>query len=106
MQKMPSREDASCEEDSDMNFATFAPVGTAGTHLVTTSGQLPVQKLQQNVANNGAAMQQVNIGISDMTSRFISIPLVYSLICCNTLFYKFLLNIKLLYNKLCNSLKG
>ncbi|KAF9420992.1 hypothetical protein HW555_002975, partial [Spodoptera exigua] len=42
-----------------MNFATFAPVGTAGTHLVTTSGQLPVQKLQQNVANNGAAMQQV-----------------------------------------------
>ncbi|XP_035433216.1 specificity protein transcription factor 3 isoform X1 [Spodoptera frugiperda] len=59
MQKMPSREDASCEEDSDMNFATFTPVGTTGTHFMTTSGQLPVQKLQQNVANNGAGMPQV-----------------------------------------------
>ncbi|CAH1645676.1 unnamed protein product [Spodoptera littoralis] len=42
-----------------MNFATFTPVGTTGTHFMTTSGQLPVQKLQQNVANNGAGMPQV-----------------------------------------------
>ncbi|KAM3964535.1 uncharacterized protein ACR2FA_001503 [Aphomia sociella] len=42
-----------------MNFATFSAVGAAGTHFVTTGGQLPVTKLQQNVANNGTALSQV-----------------------------------------------
>ncbi|XP_049869063.1 zinc finger protein 471-like isoform X4 [Pectinophora gossypiella] len=59
MQKMPTREDASCEEEEEMNFATFSAVGSAGTHFVTTTGQLPVAKIQQNVANNGTAIQQV-----------------------------------------------
>ncbi|XP_013199935.1 zinc finger E-box-binding homeobox 1 [Amyelois transitella] len=42
-----------------MNFATFSTVGTAGTHFVTTSGQLPVTKLQQNMSNNGTSLSQV-----------------------------------------------
>ncbi|XP_028163134.1 zinc finger E-box-binding homeobox 1-like isoform X1 [Ostrinia furnacalis] len=58
MQKMPSREDASCEEESEMNFA-YSTVGATGTHFVTTSGQLPVTKIQQNVSNNGNTLQQV-----------------------------------------------
>ncbi|CAD0199288.1 unnamed protein product [Chrysodeixis includens] len=65
MQKMPSREDASCEEDSDMNFATFSAVGAPGTHFVTTGGQLPVTKIQQNVSNNGTGMQQVCVAMGD-----------------------------------------
>lgn len=40
-----------------MNFAAFSAVGTAGTHFVTTGGQLPVTKLQQNVSNNGGLSQ-------------------------------------------------
>ncbi|CAK1595877.1 unnamed protein product [Parnassius mnemosyne] len=59
MQKMPTREDASCEEDSEMNFTAFSAVGGAGTHFVTTGGQLPVTKLQQNVSNNGTSLSQV-----------------------------------------------
>ncbi|XP_026725200.1 neurotrophin receptor-interacting factor homolog isoform X3 [Trichoplusia ni] len=65
MQKMPSREDASCEEDSEMNFATFSAVGAPGTHFVTTGGQLPVTKIQQNVSNNGTGMQQVCVAMGD-----------------------------------------
>ncbi|CAH2037842.1 unnamed protein product, partial [Iphiclides podalirius] len=56
---MPTREDASCEEDSEMNFTAFSAVGGAGTHFVTTGGQLPVSKLQQNVSNNGTSLSQV-----------------------------------------------
>ncbi|KAJ8727964.1 hypothetical protein PYW08_016349 [Mythimna loreyi] len=63
MQKMPTREDASCDEDSDMNFATYSAVGNAGTHFVTTGGQLPVAKLQQNVTNNGTGMPQVCVAM-------------------------------------------
>ncbi|XP_045448949.1 zinc finger protein 41-like, partial [Melitaea cinxia] len=61
MQKMPTRDDASCEEDSEMNFAAFSAVGTAGTHFVTTGGQLPVAKLQQSVSNNGSLSQVVGM---------------------------------------------
>ncbi|XP_045497197.1 zinc finger protein with KRAB and SCAN domains 8-like isoform X2 [Colias croceus] len=47
-----------CEEDSEMNFAAFSAMG-AGTHFVTTNGQLPVTtKLQQN-PNNGSQLPQV-----------------------------------------------
>lgn len=49
----------SSEEDTDMNFATFSAVGGPGTHFVTTGGQLPVTKIQQNVANNGTGIPQV-----------------------------------------------
>lgn len=42
-----------------MNFAAFSAVGAGGTHFVTTGGQLPVAKLQQNVSNNGTALSQV-----------------------------------------------
>ncbi|XP_047995042.1 zinc finger protein 853-like isoform X1 [Leguminivora glycinivorella] len=59
MQKMPTRDDASCDEDSEMNFAAFSTANAAGTHFVTTTGQLPVTKLQQNVASNGSTLQQV-----------------------------------------------
>ncbi|XP_030024972.1 zinc finger protein 853 isoform X1 [Manduca sexta] len=59
MQKMPTREDSSCDEDSEMNFAAFSAMGAGGTHFVTTGGQLPVAKLQQNVTNNGTALSQV-----------------------------------------------
>ncbi|XP_013169148.1 PREDICTED: zinc finger protein 81-like isoform X3 [Papilio xuthus] len=48
-----------CEEDSEMNFTAFSAVGGAGTHFITTAGQLPVAKLQQNITNNGGTMQQV-----------------------------------------------
>ncbi|CAH2106635.1 unnamed protein product [Euphydryas editha] len=61
MQKMPTQDDASCEEDSEMNFTTFSAVGSAGTHFVTTGGQLPVTKLQQNVSNNGSLSQVVGM---------------------------------------------
>ncbi|XP_038211724.1 zinc finger protein 853-like isoform X2 [Zerene cesonia] len=46
-----------CEEDSEMNFAAFSAMG-AGTHFVTTNGQLPVTKIQQN-PNNGTQLSQV-----------------------------------------------
>ncbi|KAJ8730272.1 hypothetical protein PYW07_017310 [Mythimna separata] len=46
-----------------MNFATFSAVGNAGTHFVTTGGQLPVAKLQQNVTNNGTGMPQVCVAM-------------------------------------------
>ncbi|XP_063618273.1 uncharacterized protein LOC134791227 [Cydia splendana] len=59
MQKMPTRDDASCDEDSEMNFAAFSTANAAGTHFVTTTGQLPVTKLQQNVTSNGSTLQQV-----------------------------------------------
>ncbi|XP_063361803.1 specificity protein transcription factor 3-like [Cydia amplana] len=59
MQNMPTRDDASCEEDSEMNFAAFSTASAAGTHYVTTTGQLPVTKLQQNVTSNGSTLQQV-----------------------------------------------
>ncbi|CAH0719543.1 unnamed protein product, partial [Brenthis ino] len=60
---------ASCEstvkrnsdEESEMNFAAFSAVGGAGTHFVTTGGQLPVTKLQQNVTNNGGLSQVVGM---------------------------------------------
>ncbi|XP_061713750.1 zinc finger protein 853-like isoform X4 [Cydia pomonella] len=42
-----------------MNFAAFSTANAAGTHFVTTTGQLPVNKLQQNVASNGSTLQQV-----------------------------------------------
>lgn len=42
-----------------MNFAAFQAVGATGTHFVTTTGQVPVAKIQQNVAANGATIQQV-----------------------------------------------
>ncbi|XP_047995044.1 zinc finger protein 853-like isoform X3 [Leguminivora glycinivorella] len=42
-----------------MNFAAFSTANAAGTHFVTTTGQLPVTKLQQNVASNGSTLQQV-----------------------------------------------
>lgn len=42
-----------------MNFATFSAVGNPGTHFVTTGGQLPVAKPQQNVTNNGTGLPQV-----------------------------------------------
>ncbi|XP_026490866.2 zinc finger protein 649-like isoform X2 [Vanessa tameamea] len=61
MQKMPTRDDDSCDEDSEMNFAAFSAVGNAGTHFVTTGGQLPVTKLQQNVSNNGTLSQVVGM---------------------------------------------
>ncbi|KOB75965.1 Uncharacterized protein OBRU01_06327 [Operophtera brumata] len=35
-----------------MNFAAFSAVGGAGTHFVTTGGQMPVAKMQQNMGNN------------------------------------------------------
>lgn len=47
-----------------MNFATFSAVGSPGTHFVTTGGQLPVTKLQQNVANNGN-LQQVCVAMGE-----------------------------------------
>ncbi|KPJ08278.1 hypothetical protein RR48_13017 [Papilio machaon] len=47
------------EEDSEMNFTAFSAVGGAGTHFITTGGQLPVAKLQQNISNNGGTMSQV-----------------------------------------------
>ncbi|XP_050346290.1 zinc finger protein 649-like isoform X2 [Nymphalis io] len=50
-----------CDEDSEMNFAAFSAVGNAGTHFVTTGGQLPVTKLQQNVSNNGTLSQVVGM---------------------------------------------
>nr|XP_021203588.1 transcriptional regulator CRZ2 [Bombyx mori] len=56
MQNMPSRDDTSCDEDSEMNFATFA---AGGAHFVTTGGQLPVTKIQQNVSNNGNSLSQM-----------------------------------------------
>ncbi|XP_052740193.1 zinc finger protein 382 isoform X3 [Bicyclus anynana] len=59
MQKMPTRDDDSCDEDSEMNFAAFQAVGGQGTHFVTTAGQMPVTKLQQNMTNNGNALSQV-----------------------------------------------
>ncbi|XP_073945071.1 uncharacterized protein isoform X2 [Choristoneura fumiferana] len=59
MQAMPTREDASCDEDSEMNFAAFSAANATGTHFVTTGGQLPVTKLQQSVSNNGNTLQQV-----------------------------------------------
>lgn len=46
-----------------MNFAAFSAVGSTGTHFVTTGGQLPVTKIQQNVSNNGS-MPQVKCYIS------------------------------------------
>ncbi|KAJ0177059.1 hypothetical protein K1T71_007068 [Dendrolimus kikuchii] len=49
------------DEDSDMNFATFSAVGSPGAHFVTTGGQLPVAKLQQNVQNNGTLSQVVGM---------------------------------------------
>ncbi|XP_046959562.1 zinc finger protein 649-like isoform X3 [Vanessa cardui] len=49
-----------CDEDSEMNFAAFSAVGNSGTHFVTTGGQLPVTKLQQNVSNNGTLSQYVS----------------------------------------------
>lgn len=52
------------EEDSEMNFAAFSTVGAAGTHFVTTGGQLPVAKLQQNVSNNGTSLSQVQHMVS------------------------------------------
>ncbi|XP_068631660.1 uncharacterized protein [Battus philenor] len=42
-----------------MNFTAFSAVGGTGTHFVTTGGQLPVAKLQQNVSNNGTSLSQV-----------------------------------------------
>ncbi|XP_023943695.2 zinc finger protein 382 isoform X2 [Bicyclus anynana] len=48
-----------CDEDSEMNFAAFQAVGGQGTHFVTTAGQMPVTKLQQNMTNNGNALSQV-----------------------------------------------
>ncbi|XP_013143205.1 PREDICTED: zinc finger protein 81-like isoform X2 [Papilio polytes] len=48
-----------CEEDSEMNFTAFSAVGGAGTHFITTGGQLPVAKLQQNITNNGGSISQV-----------------------------------------------
>ncbi|KAL4709916.1 hypothetical protein ACJJTC_003879, partial [Scirpophaga incertulas] len=47
------------DEESEMNFAAFSTMGATGTHFVTTSGQLPVAKLQQSVANNGNTISQV-----------------------------------------------
>ncbi|XP_072932182.1 uncharacterized protein [Epargyreus clarus] len=62
MQKMPTRDDASCDEDSEMNFAAaFSAVNAGGTHFVTTGGQIPVTKIQQNVANNGGLQQVVGM---------------------------------------------
>lgn len=40
-----------------MNFAAFSAVGAGGTHFVTTGGQMPVAKLQQN---NGNPLSQVH----------------------------------------------
>ncbi|XP_045486777.1 chorion transcription factor Cf2 isoform X5 [Pieris rapae] len=58
MQNMPAQDDGSCEEDSEMNWnATFQAMG-GGTHFVTTGGQLPVTKIQQN-PNNGTQLSQV-----------------------------------------------
>nr|XP_034830927.1 zinc finger protein 853-like isoform X2 [Maniola hyperantus] len=48
-----------CDEDSEMNFAAFQAVGGPGTHFVTTGGQMPVTKIQQNMTNNGTALSQV-----------------------------------------------
>ncbi|XP_045771876.1 zinc finger protein 853-like isoform X2 [Maniola jurtina] len=48
-----------CDEDSEMNFAAFQAVGAPGTHFVTTGGQMPVTKIQQNMTNNGTALSQV-----------------------------------------------
>ncbi|XP_075973264.1 uncharacterized protein LOC142974684 isoform X2 [Anticarsia gemmatalis] len=47
-----------------MNFAAFSAVGSAGTHFVTTGGQLPVTKIQQNVSNNGN-MPQVCVAMGE-----------------------------------------
>ncbi|CAF4923430.1 unnamed protein product [Pieris macdunnoughi] len=58
MQNMPTQDDGSCEEDSEMNWnAAFSAMG-GGTHFVTTGGQLPVTKIQQN-PNNGTQLSQV-----------------------------------------------
>ncbi|XP_048482700.1 zinc finger protein 226 [Plutella xylostella] len=59
MQNLPSREDDCEEEEGDMNFA-FTSAGASGLNFAQlTNGQLPVAKLQQNVANSGATLQQV-----------------------------------------------
>ncbi|CAK1547020.1 unnamed protein product [Leptosia nina] len=58
MQNMPAQDDGSCEEDSEMNWnAAFSAMG-GGTHFVTTGGQMPVTKIQQN-PNNGTQLSQV-----------------------------------------------
>ncbi|XP_026317485.1 zinc finger and BTB domain-containing protein 14-like isoform X2 [Hyposmocoma kahamanoa] len=77
MQKMPTREDASCDEDSDMNFTAFQAVGATGTHFVTTTGQVPVAKIQQNVAANGATIQQV-VGMVGEGMQYMQQPQVIS----------------------------
>ncbi|CAH2980444.1 unnamed protein product [Chilo suppressalis] len=58
------------DEDSEMNFAAFSTMGATGTHFVTTTGQIPVAKLQQNVSNNGSTLSQVvgmvgGVGLGD-----------------------------------------
>ncbi|XP_047516737.1 zinc finger protein 853-like isoform X3 [Pieris napi] len=58
MQNMPTQDDGSCDEDSEMNWnAAFSAMG-GGTHFVTTGGQLPVTKIQEN-PNNGTQLSQV-----------------------------------------------
>lgn len=58
------------EEDSEMNWnAAFSAMG-GGTHFVTTGGQLPGTKIQQN-PNNGTQLSQViSLSLSKISECF------------------------------------